>query len=102
MATLSEAAVVSSPTEYRLQCRGNRFTQTSTSGLCPGYAQANVIILPEKYAEDFRMLCLRNPVSYVSASILIPVLSNLKAVFYLADVLYLARRNLETPLFQLI
>ena len=33
-----------------------------SSGFCPGYTQANVIVLPAKYAEDFRLLCKRNPV----------------------------------------
>ncbi|KAI3336485.1 DUF1445-domain-containing protein [Xylariaceae sp. AK1471] len=34
----------------------------NTSGLAPTYLQANLIILPSKYASDFRLLCLRNPV----------------------------------------
>ena len=33
-----------------------------TSGLAPSYIQANLIVLPSKYAADFRLLCLRNPV----------------------------------------
>lgn len=33
-----------------------------TSGLAPSCLQANLIILPSKYAEDFRLLCKRNPV----------------------------------------
>lgn len=35
----------------------------STAGLAPGHVQANLIILPERYARDFRNLCLRNPVA---------------------------------------
>jgi uncharacterized protein YcsI (UPF0317 family) len=35
---------------------------TSTSGLAPTYLQANLIILPSRYAPDFRLLCSRNPV----------------------------------------
>lgn len=35
----------------------------STAGLAPGHVQANLIILPQKYARDFRNLCLRNPVA---------------------------------------
>ncbi|KAI8627436.1 DUF1445-domain-containing protein [Xylariaceae sp. FL1651] len=34
----------------------------NTSGLAPTYLQANLIILPSKYASDFRLLCVRNPV----------------------------------------
>jgi uncharacterized protein YcsI (UPF0317 family) len=38
-------------------------THTSTtSGLAPSYLQANLIILPSRYAADFRLLCARNPV----------------------------------------
>lgn len=32
-----------------------------TSGLAMGYAQANLVILPEKYAFDFLLFCQRNP-----------------------------------------
>jgi len=35
---------------------------TTTSGLAPTYLQANLIILPSRYAADFRLLCARNPV----------------------------------------
>lgn len=34
----------------------------STSGLAARHLQANVIVLPSKYAQDFRDLCARNPV----------------------------------------
>ncbi|KAK0384675.1 hypothetical protein NLU13_8761 [Sarocladium strictum] len=33
-----------------------------TSGLAPGHLQANLIVLPSRYAQDFRDLCARNPV----------------------------------------
>ena len=32
-----------------------------TCGLAPGYAQANLVILPKKYAFDFFLFCQRNP-----------------------------------------
>src|ERR1044072_1263900 len=32
-----------------------------TSGLAPGYAQANLVILPADYALDFMRFCVRNP-----------------------------------------
>ncbi|KAI1321873.1 hypothetical protein F5Y16DRAFT_65577 [Xylariaceae sp. FL0255] len=34
----------------------------NTAGLAPTYLQANLIILPSKYASHFRLLCARNPV----------------------------------------
>ncbi len=34
-----------------------------TSGMCEGYAQANLCILPQKYAYDFLLFCQRNPQS---------------------------------------
>ncbi|KAJ5981067.1 hypothetical protein N7481_008365 [Penicillium waksmanii] len=47
--------------EARLLCRENRLT--NTAGVAPGYLQANLLVLPAKYAADFYDLCLRNPVS---------------------------------------
>lgn len=32
-----------------------------TSGMCAGYAQANLCILPKDYAFDFLLFCMRNP-----------------------------------------
>lgn len=32
-----------------------------TSGMCSGYAQANLCILPKDYAFDFLLFCMRNP-----------------------------------------
>ena len=32
-----------------------------TSGMCNGYAQANLVILPEKYAKDFEEFAKKNP-----------------------------------------
>ena len=32
-----------------------------TSGMCNGYAQANLCILPKDYAFDFLLFCTRNP-----------------------------------------
>lgn len=47
--------------EARLLCRQNGIT--NTSGLAPSYLQANLLVLPTKYAQHFYDLCLRNPVS---------------------------------------
>ena len=45
----------------RLAARSNEYTK-STSGLAPTYLQANLVVLPSRYAADFRNLCARNPV----------------------------------------
>ncbi|KAF5554595.1 DUF1445 domain-containing protein [Fusarium mexicanum] len=47
--------------EARLAARSGNLTK-STSGVAFGYIQANLIILPSRYANDFRSLCARNPV----------------------------------------
>lgn len=49
------------PSEFRRLCASGDF-QTQTSGQVPGYAQANLVILPSGAAADFKDLCLRNPV----------------------------------------
>jgi uncharacterized protein YcsI (UPF0317 family) len=46
--------------ETRLACRRGEFTE-QTSGLAPGYAQANLVILPRELAGDFLLFCQRNP-----------------------------------------
>lgn len=35
---------------------------SQTGGHCPGYAQANLVVLPKDAASDFADLCFRNPV----------------------------------------
>ncbi|OAL46676.1 DUF1445 domain-containing protein [Pyrenochaeta sp. DS3sAY3a] len=54
-------APLQSGKEARLASRAGSFT-TPTSGVAPTYLQANLIILPSRYAPDFRKLCARNPV----------------------------------------
>lgn len=49
-----------SPRELRLLIRRDGW-DGSTSGLALGYAQANLVILPQKYAFDFFLFCQRNP-----------------------------------------
>ncbi|MEO1997896.1 MAG: putative hydro-lyase [Planctomycetaceae bacterium] len=44
----------------RLACRNGDWNQ-QTSGLAPGFAQANLVILPRDQASDFLMFCQRNP-----------------------------------------
>ncbi|KAK3938173.1 hypothetical protein QBC46DRAFT_390780 [Diplogelasinospora grovesii] len=45
----------------RAAARSKALTR-QTSGLAPNYLQANLIVLPSRYADDFRKLCWRNPV----------------------------------------
>lgn len=46
--------------DVRLACRSGEFTE-QTSGLAAGYAQANLAVLPQEYANDFLLFCQRNP-----------------------------------------
>jgi uncharacterized protein YcsI (UPF0317 family) len=48
------------PKEIRTLIRKGRWGK-QTAGLALGYAQANLVILPEKYAFDFLLFCQRNP-----------------------------------------
>lgn len=50
------------PGEARLKIRNGEIS-TQTSGMCNGYAQANLCILPKKYAYDFLLFASRNPTS---------------------------------------
>jgi uncharacterized protein YcsI (UPF0317 family) len=52
-------SIVNPPT-FRASCRQGEFT-SQTSGQCSGFAQANLCILPKKYAYDFLLFCTRNP-----------------------------------------
>lgn len=47
--------------QVRKQARENKLT-TPTTGLAPGQIQANLIVLPASVANDFELLCARNPV----------------------------------------
>lgn len=48
------------PAQMREEIRSGRFCG-QTSGLCPGYAQANLVVLPKEYAYDFLLFAQRNP-----------------------------------------
>ena len=52
--------ITASPREARRLIRAGKF-EAPTSGLCPGYAQANLIILPKEDAYDFLLFAQRNP-----------------------------------------
>ena len=51
-----------SPAEVRELIRNGRITW-QTSGMCGGYAQANLVILPKEQAYDFLLFAQRNPTS---------------------------------------
>ena len=55
-----ERMLAASPVEARKIIRKGEFA-APTSGLCPGYAQANLIILPKEEAFDFLLFAQRNP-----------------------------------------
>jgi uncharacterized protein YcsI (UPF0317 family) len=48
------------PEELRAEIRSGRWTGT-TAGQAPGFAQANLVVLPKDLAFDFLVFCLRNP-----------------------------------------
>lgn len=48
------------PAQLREQIRSGKFSGP-TAGLALGYSQANLVILPEALAADFRTFCDRNP-----------------------------------------
>ena len=48
------------PKEIRSLIRKGKWHKP-TAGLAMGYAQANLVILPQKYAFDFLLFCQRNP-----------------------------------------
>lgn len=48
------------PQDVKKLIREGKIT-TQTSGMCNGYAQANLCILPKDWAFDFLLFCMRNP-----------------------------------------
>lgn len=55
-----EHMLTASPVEARRIIRSGAYS-APTSGLCPGYAQANLIVLPKEQAYDFLLFAQRNP-----------------------------------------
>lgn len=49
-----------SPAEARMAIRTGKW-EGPTAGLAMGYAQANLVILPQRHAFDFLLFCQRNP-----------------------------------------
>jgi uncharacterized protein YcsI (UPF0317 family) len=60
MAMDRSALAQASSAEVRAAIRDGLWT-THTSGLAAGYTQANLVILPQEYAYDFLLFCVRNP-----------------------------------------
>ncbi|TVR70913.1 MAG: putative hydro-lyase [Sphaerobacteraceae bacterium] len=60
MATSTHADTFSSPSMVRSACRVGRHTG-HTAAMAPGYAQANLVVLPQELAYDFLVFCHRNP-----------------------------------------
>jgi uncharacterized protein YcsI (UPF0317 family) len=56
----STSLVYAQPAALRAATRERRFSG-HTSGQCPGYAQANLAIVPQSYAADFLRYCQLNP-----------------------------------------
>ena len=48
------------PSDVRELIRSGKITG-ETSGMCADYAQANLVVLPQKYAYDFLLFAMRNP-----------------------------------------
>ena len=46
--------------QVRQACRSGEWT-AQTAGLAPGYAQANLVVLPRDFADEFLLFCRRNP-----------------------------------------
>jgi uncharacterized protein YcsI (UPF0317 family) len=46
--------------QVRRVCRAGEFAE-QTSGLAPGFAQANLVVLPREAAAEFLLFCQRNP-----------------------------------------
>lgn len=57
---METSVIFERPQDIRAACRDGSFAG-QTSGHAPGYAQANLCILPKEYAFDFLLFCQRNP-----------------------------------------
>jgi uncharacterized protein YcsI (UPF0317 family) len=57
---IQAAGAALDPRAARAPIRAGDYTGT-TAGLAPGFAQANLVVVPAKYAFDFVVFCHRNP-----------------------------------------
>ena len=74
------------PKEFRQLVKNGTYTSL-TCGQCSGYVQANLVILPQKYAEDFRKFAERNPKSIPLLEVTAPGVHHTKVVADGADLL---------------
>jgi len=73
------------PYEIRKKIRAGEITGP-TAGMCPGYAQANLVVLPQKYAFDFLLFSVRNMRSCPILEVTNPGGRKLRHLGYDADV----------------
>ena len=57
---LTREAMPTTPSEARMLFREGSWTQ-DTLGICNGYTNANLVIVPKDLAYDFLLFCQRNP-----------------------------------------
>jgi uncharacterized protein YcsI (UPF0317 family) len=57
---MPERSQLSTPSAVREACRNGQL-RGQTSGLAPGFAQANLVVLPREWAFEFLLYCQRNP-----------------------------------------
>ena len=57
---MTDRGTLATGEETRAACRSGEWSG-QTSGLAPGFAQANLVILPRALAADFLLFCQRNP-----------------------------------------
>ena len=60
--TVWQRMLAATPAQARHIIRSGAY-DAPTSGLCPGFAQANLIVLPKEQAYDFLLFAQRNPKS---------------------------------------
>ena len=49
------------PLEFRTRLRAGKGKLEPTTGLCPGYQQANMAFIPDEHFEEFAQFCEMNP-----------------------------------------
>jgi uncharacterized protein YcsI (UPF0317 family) len=59
MGAMAQMLTAAAPADVRTACRDG--AAVPTSGLAPGYTQANLVVLPRDWAYDFLLFAQRNP-----------------------------------------
>ena len=73
------------PNEIRKRIREGNFNRP-TAGYCPGYAQANLVVLPKELAYDFLLFTQRNPKACPVLEVLDPGDRSMKFLAKNADI----------------